>query len=294
MIMFNTIVLATDLSPASNVLVECVVGFKALGVKKVFLTYAMGIRHLDDLKHVIASQVEPFLLEQKKKLTDQGLDVDLELAPGAPSEEIRRVADEKDASLIVIGSHGESMAEHALFKFGGTASEVLHSFTRPLLLVRTRIVRKGGETCVEGSCSDYLENVLYCTDFSDTAQRAYEYVEGLVEAGCKNVTIMHVQDKTRIDKHLSHKLEEFNRIDAGRIDMLMERLAKKGANNIQTRIPYGMPTEEILSELETGNYSLVVMGSQGKGFVSQMFLGSVSHNIARHAGVSVLLIPAIR
>lgn len=292
--MFGTIILATDLSPASNVLVECVAGFKALGVQKVFLTYAMGIRHLEDMKHIIAAQVEPALLEQQKKLMDQGLDVSIELAPGAPSEEIRRVADEKDASLIVIGSHGETMAEHALFKFGGTASEVLHSFTRPLLLVRTHIVRKGVEICAEGTCANYLDNILYCTDFSDTAQRAFTYVEGLVEAGCKRVTLMHVQDKSRIDKHLAHKLDEFNRIDAERLAMRRDRLAAKGATDIQVKIPYGLPTEEILKEIETGHYSLVVMGSQGRGFVRQLFLGSVSHNIARHADVSVLLIPAIR
>lgn len=292
--MFKTIVLATDLSSASNALVDCVIGFKMLGVKKVFLTYAMGIRHLDDMKYIIAEKVEPFLLEQKKKLTDQGLDAVIELAPGIPAEEIRRVAEEKDASLIVIGSHGESMAEHVLFKFGGTASEVLHSFTRPLLLVRTRIVKKGLETCLEASCSDYLKNILYVTDFSDTAQRAFDYVEKIVEDGCKQVSIMHVQDKTKIDKHLSHKLEEFNKIDAERIEMLRDRLEKKGATSVQMKIPYGIPTSEILNEVATGNYSLIVMGSQGRGFIPDLFLGSVSHNISRLAGVSVLLIPAIR
>lgn len=292
--MFNTIVLATDLSPASNALVECAVGLRKLGVKKIILTYAMGIKHLDDLKYVIASKVEPFLIEQKNKLTDQGLDAVIELAPGIPAEEIQRVANEKDASLIMIGSHGESMAEHVLFKFGGTASEVLHSFTRPLLMVRTRVVKKGVETCAEASCSDYLENILYCTDFSDTAQRAYDYVENMVEEGCKKVTIMHVQDKIKIDKHLAHKLDEFNKIDAERIGMLKERLEKKGASNVQMKIPYGIPTSEILHEVTDGNYSLIVMGSQGRGFIREIFLGGVSHNVARHAGVSVLLIPAIR
>lgn len=292
--MFKTIVLATDLSPASNALAACVIGLKRLGVKKVFLTYALGIRYLEDLKYLIASKVEPFLLEQKRKLEAQGLNAVVELAPGVPSEEIRRVADEKDASLIVIGSHGESMADHVLFKIGGTASEVLHSFTRPLLLVKTRIVKNAGESCVEASCSDYLANILYCTDFSDTAQRAFDHVEKMVENGCPSVTIMHVQDKTRIDKHLSHKLDEFNRIDEGRIEMLRERLVKKGASRIQTKMPYGIPTAEILTEAATGNYSLIVMGSQGKGYVREIFLGSVSHSVARNAGASVLLIPAIR
>ncbi|MCX6568050.1 MAG: universal stress protein [Candidatus Aminicenantes bacterium] len=292
--MFKTIVLATDLSRASDALLECAVGLKALGVQKVLLTHALGIRHLVETKYLLAPKVEPLLLNQKSRLEAQGLDVAIELAPGIPVEEIHRVAQENDASLIVIGSHGESMAEHALFKFGGTVSEVLHSFTRPLLLVRTRVVKNAGETCVEVSCSDFLKNILYCTDFSDTAERAFGYVEQLVENGGRSVTIMHVQDKTKIDKHLSHKLKEFNRIDAERIDRLKERLVKKGASRVETRIPYGIPTHEILGEAAAGDYSLIVMGSQGRGFIREIYLGSVSHNIARNAGVSLLLIPAIR
>jgi nucleotide-binding universal stress UspA family protein len=292
--MFETIVLATDLSLASNALVECVIGLKKLGVKKIFLTYALGIRYLDDLKYLIASKVEPYLLEQKKKLELQGFDAVIEIAPGIPAEEINRVADQKDASLIVIGTHGESTAEHVLFKFGRVTSEVLHSFTRPLLLVRTKVVKKGAEVCVELSCSDFRKNILYCTDFSDTAQRAFEYVEKLVVDGSKSVTIMHVQDKSRIEKYLSHKLEEFNRIDTERMGMLKDRLIKKGAEDVTVKIPYGLPTAEILHETAKGNYSLIVLGAQGRGYIREIFLGSVSHNIARNAPVSVLLIPAIR
>ncbi len=76
--------------------------------------------------------------------------------------------------------------------------------------------------------------------------------------------------------------------------MLKERLEKKGAISIQMKIPYGIPTEEILSEVSTGHYSLIIMGSQGRGYISGLFLGSVSHNIVWNAGVSVLLIPSIR
>jgi len=37
-----------------------------------------------------------------------------------------------------------------------------------------------------------------------------------------------------------------------------------------------------------------VMGSQGRGFVSESFLGSVSHQVARRSPAPVLLIPAKR
>jgi nucleotide-binding universal stress UspA family protein len=48
---------------------------------------------------------------------------------------------------------------------------------------------------------------------------------------------------------------------------------------------------EILEALREGNFSLVVMGAQGKGLFSEIFLGSVAYNIARLAPCPVLLIP---
>ena len=292
--MFNLILLANDLSKASNCLIDCADGFKKIGVRKIFITCALGIRHIDDLKYLLKEEAEPYLFDQKKKFEQKGFEVLVEIASGIPSEEINRVADQKEVDLVVIGTHGESMAHHVVFKFDGMLSEVLHSFTRPLLLAHTKIVQKNVEKCASESCTDFTRKVLYCTDFSDTAQRAFDYVEKLVESGCKSVTIMHVQDKVKIDKHLLYKLDEFNKIDAERIEMLKERLTRKGAQNIQSKLPYGIPTAEILNEVKKEDYSLIVMGSQGRGYMREIFLGSVSHNITRNAEISVLLIPSIR
>jgi len=43
--------------------------------------------------------------------------------------------------------------------------------------------------------------------------------------------------------------------------------------------------------VEDAEVKLVVMGSQGRGYVKEFFLGSVSQNIARLSPSSVLLIP---
>ncbi len=291
--MFKRILIASDLSPASDSIITCINGFKSLGVEEVILFYAMGIKYLDSLKYLIKDSVEPILNKQLNIIKSSGFNATLEIVPGIPSEEIKRVAQEKNVSLIVIGSHGESAATHLLFRIGGVTSEVLHSHEKPLLLIRTKITEKNGEKCVESSCADFKGKILYATDFSDTAYRAFEYLEEIVKNGCKNVTLFHVQDKTKIDKHLIHKLEEFNKIDTERLEMLKERLIQKGAVNVQIKIPYGNPTQEILNESKSG-YTLILMGSQGRGFIKELFLGSVSHNIARSAEISVLLIPAVR
>ena len=291
--MFKKILIASDLSPVSDSVITCMKGFKSLGVEEVILFYALGIRHIDSLKYLIKDAVEPALIKQQNTIKAEGFNTTLEIAPGIPSEEIKRVAKEKNVSLIVVGSHGESAASHLLFRIGKVTSEVLHSHEKPLLLIRTKVTEVNGEKCVAPSCVDFKEKILYATDFSDTAQRAFDYAERIVEDGCKNVTLLHVQDKTKIDTHLKEKLEEFNRIDIERLEMLKERLVKKGATNVEIKIPYGNPTQEILNETKNG-YTLIVMGSQGRGFIKELFLGSVSHNVARSADMSVLLMPALR
>lgn len=291
--MFKKILIASDLSPVSDSVITCMKGFKSLGVEEVILFYALGIRHLDSLKYLIKDSVEPALIKQQNTIKAEGFNTTLEIAPGIPSEEIKRVAKEKNVSLIVVGSHGESAASHLLFRIGGVTSEVLHSHEKPLLLIRTKVTEVNGEKCVAPSCVDFKEKILFATDFSDTSLRAFQYVEKLVEDGCKNVTLLHVQDKTKIDKHLKDKLDEFNRIDTERLEMRKKVLVEKGAWDVQIKIPYGNPTQEILNESKNG-YTLIVMGSQGRGFINELFIGSVSHNVARSADMSVLLMPALR
>lgn len=103
---------------------------------------------------------------------------------------------------------------------------------------------------------------------------------------------MHVQDKTKIEKYLSEKLEEFNQIDNTRLELRKHLLLKKGAEEVNIKILYGIPAKEILTESKNG-YSLIIMGSQGRGFFKEIFIGSVSHNVARNSDVSLLLIPSV-
>ena len=289
--MFKKIVIATDLSEASRAVINCMKDFKTIGVEEVILFYACGIKHLAPLADDIRDEVEPELKEYQKIIEEQGFKTTLEIAPGLPSEELKVLAKQKEVSLIVVGSHGESSFTHQLFRFGGTTSEILHSHEKPLLMVRTIVTHKNGKQKVETTCKSLKEKILFATDFSDISMRAFQYVEKMVEDGCKDVTLLHIQDKTRIEKHLSEKLDEFNRIDTERLEMRKKQLIEQGAKNVEIKIKYGIPAEEILAESKNG-YSLVVLGSQGRGFFHEIFIGSVSHTVARMSNVSVLLVPA--
>ncbi|GAO01477.1 universal stress protein family protein [Anaeromyxobacter sp. PSR-1] len=72
------------------------------------------------------------------------------------------------------------------------------------------------------------------------------------------------------------------------------RLRDLGATIVRIALPYGAPKVEIAQRAEQGFYSLIVMGTQGRGSVGALLLGSVSYHTVHHATVPALLVPPAR
>jgi nucleotide-binding universal stress UspA family protein len=79
-----------------------------------------------------------------------------------------------------------------------------------------------------------------------------------------------------------------------RLERLESALAGAGAEQVVWEVPYGSPIREILRIAGQQRQTFIVMGSQGRGFISEVLLGSVSHQIARLVVHPVLLVPAVR
>lgn len=290
--MFKRFIVATDLSSASFAIVNCLGGLRAYGAKQCLLLLCLDLQQAASvgLSNTTAP-LENVLNQQKEILIKGGFEVEARILPGFAKQEINRVAAEEDYSLIVVGSQGHSMVGEALL--GGVAYEVIHSARKPVLLVPLEMKKEAGNLCIQAARCDFMEHVLFPTDFSENADHAFNYVEKLATDGARRITLLHVQDRARIDPHLTHRLDEFNEIDRGRLEKMRELLQKKGHAGIEIALCYGSPFDEITRLVRERNVNLVVMGSQGRGFVEEIFLGSVSHNVARHANAPVLLIPAV-
>jgi nucleotide-binding universal stress UspA family protein len=287
--MFSKALIATDSSPASLAVVGCAKSLRLLGVRECVLAQCFLIREQVAFPDQIRAYIERSLERQKTILEAQGLHTVVVAEPGYPAIDIPRMAMERHCSLIVIGSHGHNLT-HEVF-LGSTAGELIHRATRPILIVRLKLDEKTGQTVAVGKGRDFTRHVLYATDFSGHANRAFDYVCKVVESGARRVTLLHVQDKVRLGTHLKERLDEFNKVDRERLDVLKTRLKSIGKARVGIDIPYGSPIEEILKRAAIAKTSLVVMGSRGRGYVSELFLGSVSHNVARHSEAPVLLIP---
>ena len=290
--MFRKALIATDLSASSTALLSCVGQLKPLGLEEAVLAHVIYVAHTVGLAEQLADEAAPELQRQAALLQSQGIAVRTTMPVGVPAYALADLADQEDVSVIVIGSHSRSLL-HGLLA-GSVALGLLGITTRPVLLVRMAIASaEHGERC-QLACARFFGKVLFPTDFSETAERAFHYLQHVVKGTGAHITLLHVQDTARLAPHLASRLEEFNEIDRERLERMAARLREQGAASVSTAIKVGAPLPTILAEAGEPGYTAIVMGSQGRGFVAEITLGSVANGVARRAPLPVLFVPASR
>lgn len=227
------------------------------------------------------------LEKQKAVLQEEGFEVETRIVYGYVKKEVVRIADEEGLSLVVAKAEEHSMVGEMFFC--GVACDVLYHSNRPILLIRV----PDGEP-KEPKEVNLFDNVMFPTDFSPNAAIAFGFLKRIASHGLKKVTLVHIQDQAKIDPHILYKLEEFNEVDEKRLQSLKNELLELGVKEVEIQLMYGSPTTKIMELIEDKDISLVVMGRQGKGYIKEIFLGSLSNNLARHASCSMLLIPSKR
>lgn len=290
--MLSSILIATDASDASDQVIDCVRGLRRLGSRKAVLVHAINVRRVGGVYATLKQSATPKLEQQKQRLEAAGFEVRIEICRGSPVREINRLAREHRCALVVAGSHGETLAPE--MKLGATAHAILQNVKLPILLIRLEIDEGGTGRRCQGPCEGLFGHILHPTDFSDVAERAFRYLGNVVRKTKCAVILLHVQDKGKIHPHLQHKLAEFNRNDHERLECRRAALLKRGASKVNIEIPYGSPTGLIVERSQKGGCSMILMGTQGRGYLRELFLGSVSHNVARQSPLPVLFVPALR
>jgi nucleotide-binding universal stress UspA family protein len=138
------ILLTTDGSStaaeASKTAIEFAAAFEApilivsiwdFALEPVGMGFGPVIPDLDLVGHEQALKVVEEAAEPARKA---GLDVETIIRRGTPVEQICAIADEHDARMIVLGSHGWGALRRTLF--GSVSTGVLHRARQPVLVVR--------------------------------------------------------------------------------------------------------------------------------------------------------------
>ena len=174
---------------------------------------------------------------------------------------------------------------------GCFTSAVVHHTKYPTLLINVRVKKdQEADTC-RLHCGSLLRHVLFPTDFSEIGVRAGEFVESLATKGIGQVTLLNALDVPGDEAYPAGYQEIAEGAARDLLEQWKQRLLKAGIPVVHDRFDPGHPLPAILQVLESQDISLIVMGTQGKGFIKELFLGSVAHNVSRLATCPVLLIP---
>ena len=284
--MFETIILATDLSPIWDEIVACAGELKALGCARVILTHVITLKFLTGMEGRLEAEARPWLMRQAAQLEAQGLQVTMEMPSGLPAHSLQEVARCCGADLIVVGSHGKQ--EGIL---GSVSSAIVIIATTPILLLPMELKPEKPEGSCRLHCNELLRHILFPADFSEISEQALGYIERLASKGVGQVTLLNALDVPLHENYPPGYREWAEDTARDLLEQWQQRLAQAGLPRVDVVYDPGHPLPAILEVLKSQDISLIIMGTQGRGFIQEIFLGSVAHNVCRLAPCPVLLIP---
>ena len=284
--MFRKILICSDTSPASDVLIRCIGELKTIGLEEAVLAHVLRVVHPNGRDELLSSDAQSLLTRQKETLEKLGVKVITETPVDfEPARALADLAAEHDVSAVFIGSHGKGIIRSAVL--GSVTAKLLQHIEKPVLLVRVTLLEEG--TC-QTLCRKMFTSVLFPTDFSEAAEQALNYLGKIAADTECPVTMLHIIEEKPADNEAAERMMESARF---LIESKKRRLESLGASAVNSILVSGEPAKEILATAKEGDFSLIVMGSTGKGLVKGVLLGSVSNEVTRHADVPVLLIPAV-
>ena len=280
--MWEKVLIATDLSKASGEVVDCIAHYGKAFSKEAELAHIISVETAGGIEETLENAERSVIEGQKERLKAAGIAVSYSFGYGIPFVEINRLIADEGHKLLILGSHGKSMSKEILL--GSVSDSIIRNLKIPALVIKCP---KEPNICA----FDLSSNILFPTDFSDNAKTAFEVLASIASHYNAKVTLYHVQDINIVFPHLKHKLTEFNTIDKQRLDVFKQALIDRGIKEVTVKLETGHAKQAIINEINNNKYNLVVMGTQGRGWIEEVFIGGIAHAVIRKSNSSLLLVP---
>jgi len=155
-----------------------------------------------------------------------------------------------------------------------------------------------------------IKKILYATDLSKNSSYAFLYAIDMAKRYNASIIILHAIEPTRpymypevgvrVYELLERAKEKEQGVNFEEIKKHLQGFCKKAETQIgspcvelvsKILVPVGYPVEEILKTADEEGCDAIVLGTHGKGFLKQTFLGSVAGSVLARARKPVFVIP---
>jgi len=143
------------------------------------------------------------------------------------------------------------------------------------------------------------KKVLFCTDFSENADHAFDYAFGIAKRDSSLLYILHILAENPYKAYADvmitgEDLEKLQKaIEEDLDNKFRDHYVKKIEDGIKFEIVTisGREDEEILKFAKKENVDIIVMGTHGRTGIEHVFFGSVAEKVLRHSPFPVFVIP---
>lgn len=143
------------------------------------------------------------------------------------------------------------------------------------------------------------KKVLFCTDFSQNSDCAFDYAFGIAKRDDGILYILHVIPETpnqyRLERHFTpSQLEKMQQtLKEERERMYEERYLSQIRDRDKVRVvtEAGKEEDKIIDFIKREGIDIVVLGTHGRTGIEHVFLGSVAEKVVRRSPVPVFVIP---
>ena len=143
------------------------------------------------------------------------------------------------------------------------------------------------------------KKVLFCTDFSENSDYAFEFAFGIAKRDEGLLYILHVTPgnpyQTYVDSMLDSEVLE--KIQDGIQEYLDNNYIERYVNKIEKQVRLeivtksGREDEEILKFAKEEEVDIIVIGTHGRTGIEHVFFGSVAEKVLRRSPFPIFVIP---
>ena len=143
------------------------------------------------------------------------------------------------------------------------------------------------------------KKVLFCTDFSDNADYAFNFAYGIAKRDEGLLYILHVMpyDSNQAYAESFITMEDMEKIKKAVEEDVANNYKERYEKKIENGIAYefitksGREDEEIIGFAQKEKVDLIVIGTHGRTGIERVFFGNVAEKVLRHSPFPVFIIP---
>jgi nucleotide-binding universal stress UspA family protein len=207
---------------------------------------------------------------------------------GDPAREILRIAEEKDAGLILLASRGSSVAGPWLL--GHIAAKVLRATKKPVMLIREPATKAALEQ------RKLLRRILVPLDGSKIGEAALSYAVALAKKMAAEIALIEIFEpvSTVGATGISYSVREDESVRKSLLSYL-DHVAgpiKNEGLKVSTIVLFGNAANKIMEYAEKNGVDLIAVSTHGRSGFGRWVFGTVTDKILHTGNVAVLAVHA--